>query len=124
MEQINSLSLSVSQSWAWAGTGHGLGMHWARTGHGLSMGKGGLGRGGLSLEERHDTGRLGTSEHNTSGLGTGTGLGMGTCELGMDWARASWARSECVRTSQVPTSGTNASLCSPLILPFKSLSNN
>jgi hypothetical protein len=107
---INSLSLSVSQSGHgrelgtdWAGIGYGLGTGTGATGHGLGTGTGGLGPG-----EGHDTGGLGTvglclNVTDTGGLGTGR---HGTGGLGTGWARAwaSWARSDCVWTSRVPTS--------------------
>jgi hypothetical protein len=73
----------------WARIGHALGTSTGETRHGPSMS-------GLGLGEGHDTGRLGTGGHGTSGLGTGTGLSTR--------ARAGWARSDCVRTSRVPTS--------------------
>jgi hypothetical protein len=90
---INSLRLSVcDRAWegaGWAQTGHGHGRDWAWTRHGLGTGMvtGGTGHG--------------TGHGLDTGTVTGTGHGLGT-----DWARAraGWARADCVRTSQVPTS--------------------
>jgi hypothetical protein len=62
-------------NWARVGTARA---DWARTKHGHGIG------------------------HGRTGHGLGTGTGMGG--LGTDWARAGWARSDCVRTSRVPTS--------------------
>ncbi len=67
-------SLSLSVSQSWA---------WVGIRHGLGTGR-------LGLKEGHNTGKLGTS--------------TSTSKLGTDWARASWAQSDCVRTSRVPIS--------------------
>ncbi len=90
--------LGTDWAWARAGTGHGLGM-------GTDTGKTGHGLGTVTGETGHE---LGTN-------------------WARDWARAGWARADCVRTSQVPTSNTYITcigLCGTFFAFLKILKHN